>query len=65
MTYSNGDMVVVLQEVLSKALQFNDGAYENLSNSIKFILDNLQATFTIKHHTLFQKNPQSIRISSC
>ena len=54
-TYSSGDMVVVLQEVLSRTLQFNDGAYENLPNSIKFILDNLLVAFTIKHHTLFQK----------
>ena len=56
-THSSGDMVAVLQEVLSKTLQFNDGVYEDLPHSIKFILDNLQAAFTIKHQALFQKNP--------
>ena len=56
-THSSGDMVAVLQEVLSKTLQFNDGVYEDLPHSIKFILDNLQSAFTIKHQALFQKNP--------
>ena len=52
-TYSNGDMVVDLQEVLSRILQFHNGVYSELPNSIKFILDNLQVAFTLKHQTLF------------
>ena len=58
-TYSSGDMIVALQEVLSRSLQFHNGTYTELPNSIKFILDNLQAAFAINHHTLFQKNPPS------
>ena len=58
-TYSNGDMVIALQEVLSKSLQFHNGTYSELPDSIKFILDNLQATFTINHRNLFKKNPPS------
>ena len=58
-TYSNGDMVIALQEVLSKSLQFHNGTYLELPDSIKFILDNLQATFTINHRNLFKKNPPS------
>ena len=55
-------MVVALQEVLSRTLQFHDGVYSELPNSIKFILDNLQAAFTLKHHTLFQKTLQALEI---
>ena len=40
-TYSSGDMVIALQEVLSKNLKFHNGTYSELPNSIKFILDNL------------------------
>ena len=54
-TYSNGDMIVALQEVLSKRLQFHNGTYSKLLDSIKFILDNLQAAFTRNHCNLFQK----------
>ena len=61
-TYSSGDMVAVLQEVLSKTLQFNDGVYEDLPHSIKFILDNLQAAFTIKHQALFQKTLKALEL---
>ena len=61
-TYSSGDTIAVLQEVLSRTLQFNDGAYEDLPNSIKFILDNLQAAFTIKHHALFQKTLKALKL---
>ena len=62
MTYSSGDMVIALQEVLSRSLQFHNGTYIELPNSIKFILDNLQAAFTLKHHTFFQKTPQALEI---
>ena len=61
-TYSNGDMVVALQEVLSKTLQFHNGVYSELPNSIKFILDNLHVAFTLKHHTLFKKTLQALEI---
>ena len=61
-TYSSGHMVVALQEVLSRTLQFHMGVYSELPNSIKFILDNLQAAFTLKHHTHFQKTLQALEI---
>ena len=62
MTYSNGDMVIALQEVLSQNLQFHNGTYTELPDSIKVILDNLHAAFTLKHHTLFQKTLQALEI---
>ena len=40
-TYSSGDMVIALQEVLSRNLQFHNGTYSKLPDSIKFILNNL------------------------
>ena len=40
-TYSSGDMVIALQEVLSRNLQFHNETYSELPDSIKFILDNL------------------------
>ena len=46
-TYFSGDMVIALQEVLSRNLQFHNGTYSELPNSIKFILDNLQVAFTM------------------
>ena len=58
-TYSCGDMVIALQEVLSRNLQFHNGTYSELPDSIKFIFDNLQAAFTRNHYNLFQKNPPS------
>ncbi|KAL0001508.1 hypothetical protein SO802_015289 [Lithocarpus litseifolius] len=61
-TYSSGDMAVILQEVLSKKLQFNDGAYIDLPYSIKTILDNLHLAYTIKHHGLFQRTLKALEI---
>ena len=61
-TYSNGDMVIALQEVLSRSLQFHNGTYTELPNSIKFIFDNLHAAFTLKRHTFFQKTLQVLEI---
>ena len=58
-TYSNGDIAIALQEVLSRNLQFHNGTYSELPDSIKFIFDNLQAAFTRNHYNLFQKNPPS------
>ena len=45
-----------------KTLQFLNGVYSELPDSIKFILDNLHATFTLNHHTLFQKTLQALEI---
>ena len=52
-TYSSGDMAISLEEVLSKNLQFYNGTYLELPDSIKFILDNLKAAFTRNHCNLF------------
>ena len=60
--YSSGDMVIALQEVLSRNLQFHNETYSELPNSIKFILDNLQAAFIINHHNLFQKTLRALEI---
>ena len=61
-TYSSGDMVITLQEVLSRSLQFHNGTYTKLPNSIKFIFDNLHTAFTLKRHTLFQKTLEALEI---
>ena len=60
--YSSGDMVIALQEVLSRNLQFHNETYSELPDSIKFILDNLQAAFTRNHHNLFQKTLRALEI---
>ena len=52
-TYSNGDIFIALQEVVSRNLQFHNGTYSELLDSIKFILDNLQFAFTRNHHNVF------------
>ena len=61
-TYSGGDMIIVLQEVLSNRLQFHNGTYSELPDSIKFILDNLQAAFTRNHRNLFQITLRALEI---
>ena len=61
-TYSNGDMIITLQEVLSRNLQFHNGIYSKLPDSIKLILDNLQFSFTRNHHDVFQKTLQALEI---
>ncbi|KAK9995619.1 hypothetical protein SO802_020305 [Lithocarpus litseifolius] len=61
-TYSSDDMVVALQEFLSRTLQFHNGVYNELPNSVKFILDNLQAAFIQKHKNLFKKTLQALEI---
>ena len=40
-TYTNGDIIIALQEVLARNLQFHNGTYSELPTSIKLILDNL------------------------
>ena len=62
MTYSSGDMVIALHEILSRNLQFHNGTYLELPDSIKFILDNLQVAFTRNHHNLFQKTLPALEI---
>ena len=54
MTYSSGDMIIALQEVLSRSIQFHNGVYSELPNSIKYILDNLYAAFTRNNRSLFE-----------
>ena len=61
-TYSSGDMVIALQEVLSRNLQFHNGTYSKLPDSIKFILDNLQAAYTKDDRKLFQKTLRALEI---
>ena len=61
-TYSNGDMLTALQEVLSRNLQFHNGTYSKLPNSIKFILDSLQFAFIRNRHDLFQKTLRNLEI---
>ena len=49
-TYSSDDIIIALQEVLARNLQFHNGTYSELPASIKLILDNLQSAFIKKHH---------------
>ena len=62
MTYSSGDMIIALQEVLSRSLQFHNGVYSELPDSIKYSLDNLYVVFTRNHHSLFKKTLQALEI---
>ena len=55
-------MIIALQEVLSKRLQFHNGTYSELPDSIKFILDNLQAAFIRNHCNLFLRTLQALEI---
>ena len=61
-TYSNGDIIIVLQEVLARNLQFHNGIYPELPDSIKLILDNLQFAFIKKHHEVFQQTLRALEI---
>ena len=61
-TYSSGDIIIALQEVLARNLQFHNGIYSELPNSIKLILDNLQFGFTRNHRDVFQKTLQALEI---
>ena len=58
MTYSNGDIIIALQEVLAKNLQFYNGTYSELPASIKLILDNLQSAFI----DVFQQTLRALEI---
>ena len=61
-TYSNGDIIIVLQEVLARNLQFHNGIYSELPDSIKLILDNLQFASTKNHRDVFQKTFHALEI---
>ena len=61
-TYSNGDIIIVLQEVLARNVQFHNGIYLELPNSIKLILDNLQFAFTKNYHDIFQQTLRALEI---
>ena len=61
-TYSNGDIIIALQEVLARNLQFHNSIYSELPDSIKLILDNLQFAFTKNHHDVFHKTLQALEI---
>ena len=54
-TYSSGDIIIALQEVLARNLQFHNSTYSELPASIKSILDNLQSVFIENHRDVFQQ----------
>ena len=61
-TYSSGDLVIALQEVLFRNIQFHNGIYSELPDSIKFILDNVEFAFTRNHNNLFQRTLTALEI---
>ena len=61
-TYFNGDIIIALQEVLARNLQFHNSIYSELPDSIKLILDNLQFAFTKNRRDVFQKTLQALEI---
>ena len=61
-TYSNGDIIIALQEVLAKHLQFHNGTYSELPASIKSILDNLQSVFIKNPRDVFQQTLRALEI---
>ena len=61
-TYSNGDIIIALQEVLARNLQFHNGTFSKLPASIKLILDNLQFAFLENHCDVFQQTLRALEI---
>ena len=61
-TYSNGDIIIALQEVLARNLQFHNGIYSELPDSIKLILDNLKFAFIKNHRDVFQQTLRALEI---
>ena len=55
-------MIIVLQEVLSKRLQFHNGTYSELPDYVKFILDILQVAFIRNHHNIFLRTLWALEI---
>ena len=62
MIFSNGNVAITLEEVLSRTLHFTNGVYTDLPPSIKIILDNLQRVFTQSNHHLFQRTLRALEI---
>ena len=62
MTYSNDDIIIALQEVLARNLQFHNGIHSELPDSIKLILDNLQFAFIENHRDVFLQTLRALEI---
>ena len=62
MTYSSGNIIIALQEVLARNLQFHNDTYSELPASIKIILDNLQSAFIENHRNVFQQTLRALEI---
>ena len=60
--YSCGGKNEILQQVLHTDLIFQDGEFTNLPFHIKLLLDNLQATFTLRQKSLFQKTLKALEL---
>ena len=60
--YSCGEKSEILQEVLRTDLIFWDGEFTDLPFHIKLLLDNLQAAFTLRQKSLFQKTLKALEL---
>ena len=60
--YSCGEKSEILQEVLRTDLIFQDGEFTDLPFHIKLLLDNLQAAFTLRQKSLFQKALKALEL---
>ena len=47
---------------MAQNLQFHNGVYSELLDSIKLILDNLQFAFTKNHYDIFQQTLRALEI---
>ena len=52
----------ILQEVLHTDLIFQNGEFTDLPLHIKLLLDNLQAAFTLRQKSLFQKTLKALEL---
>ena len=60
--YSCGQKSVILQKVLRIDLMFQDREFTNLPLHIELLLDNLQAAFTLRQKSLFQKTLKALEL---
>ena len=60
--YSCGGKSEILHEVLHTNLIFKDGEFTDLPLHIKLLLDNLQAAFTLRQKSLFQKTLKALEL---
>ena len=60
--YSCGEKSVIMQKVLCTDLMFQDGEFIDLPLHIKLLLDNLQAAFTLREKSLFQKTLKALEL---